>query len=179
MQLTWRDEALRDLDDIYHYIAIENHNPESALKVVTTIYDQTNKTLIPHPMQGRMGRVRGTREFVISRYSNYIVVYTISDEDQEVQVISVRNTAREWPKTEQLHELVGYAIDGFGIYSSLSEKGTHIKNFHLDECHGHSHEIEWDGETKEMFHYHLTDAYPYSIGCVKGNVETEVPLNEK
>lgn len=98
MQLIWRDEALRDLDDIYHYIAIENHNPESADKVVTTIYDQTNQTLIPHPMQGRVGRVRGTRELVISRYPNYIVVYKIYDEDDEVKVISVRNTAREWPK---------------------------------------------------------------------------------
>lgn len=38
----------------------------------------------------------------------------------------------------------------------------------LDECHGHSHSIQWDNKTVDMYHYHLNNEYPYSIGCFRG-----------
>jgi hypothetical protein len=65
-------------------------------------------------------------------------------------------------------ELLGYIIDGFGIYGIKGESGELMKNDNLDECHGHSHEIEWDGQNKDMYHYHMTHEYPYTIGCFKG-----------
>ena len=64
--------------------------------------------------------------------------------------------------------LAGYALDGFGIYGHHNEDGSIVTNAHLDECHGHVHEIQWDGETKEMFHYHATYQYPYTVGCFRG-----------
>jgi len=64
-------------------------------------------------------------------------------------------------------ELFGYAYDGFGIFSNL-ENGVSLANADLDECHGHSHEIAWDGVTKTMYHYHLTKEFPYTVGCFKG-----------
>ncbi len=72
--------------------------------------------------------------------------------------------------------LVGWALDGFGIYGILGENGQEMKNADLDECHGHTHSIEWEGQTVEMYHYHLNAEYPYSIGCFRG---TPVELTSK
>ena len=38
----------------------------------------------------------------------------------------------------------------------------------LDECHGHTHEILWDGKRVVMYHYHATWDFPYTIGCLRG-----------
>jgi hypothetical protein len=65
-------------------------------------------------------------------------------------------------------KLMGYAFDGFGIYGPRGEGGTVLTTADLDECHGHTHEITWDGEKAEMFHYHATWEYPYTVGCYRG-----------
>ena len=65
--------------------------------------------------------------------------------------------------------LMGYAFDGFGIYGYYGEDGMEMTNSKLDECHGHSHTIEWDGQTVEMYHYHATREFPYTVGCFRGN----------
>jgi hypothetical protein len=64
--------------------------------------------------------------------------------------------------------LMGYAFDGFGIYGYYDEDGTEITNADLDECHGHVGLIEWDGQVVEMYHYHATHEFPYTVGCFKG-----------
>jgi hypothetical protein len=64
--------------------------------------------------------------------------------------------------------LVGYALDGFGIFGRYGEEGVTMTNADLDECHGHTHEIEWDSTTVEMYHYHATWEYPYTLGCYRG-----------
>jgi hypothetical protein len=64
--------------------------------------------------------------------------------------------------------LTGYAIDGFGIYGPNGENGVPLSDGDLDECHGHTHVIEWEGQMVEMYHYHFTTEYPYSLGCFKG-----------
>lgn len=63
--------------------------------------------------------------------------------------------------------LVGYALDGFGIFASV-ENGVKITNEDLDACHGHTHSIPWNGELRTMYHYHMTDEYPYTLGCFMG-----------
>ena len=64
--------------------------------------------------------------------------------------------------------LFGYAIDGFGVFGPRGEGGKLVTNEDLDECHGHTHAIDWDGQTREMYHYHVNNEYPYSIGCFRG-----------
>lgn len=64
--------------------------------------------------------------------------------------------------------LVGYAFDGFGIYGYYGEDGSELTNDDLDECHGHTHAIEWDGQIVEMYHYHATHQFPYMVGCFHG-----------
>lgn len=70
-------------------------------------------------------------------------------------------------------ELVGYAMDGFGIYGLRDEGGKILKNDDLDACHGHTHAVMWDGEMKEIYHYHFTHEYPYSLGCFKGKINNQ------
>jgi hypothetical protein len=64
--------------------------------------------------------------------------------------------------------LFGYAIDGFGIYGPRGDDGKMVKNADLDECHGHTHSVMWDGSMQSIYHYHLNNEYPYSVGCFRG-----------
>ncbi len=64
--------------------------------------------------------------------------------------------------------LIGYALDGFGIYGLSGGGGRHMSNANLDACHGHVETVVWDGKSRKMYHYHLTDEYPYTLGCFKG-----------
>jgi hypothetical protein len=64
--------------------------------------------------------------------------------------------------------LVGFALDGFGIYGFRGENGQELTNSNLDACHGHTHLIEWNGKLVEMYHYHATHEYPYTVGCYRG-----------
>jgi hypothetical protein len=69
--------------------------------------------------------------------------------------------------------LMGYALDGFGIYGKLGERGAALTSADLDECHGHTHQIDWDGRQIAMYHYHATWDFPYTIGCMRGTFSME------
>jgi len=69
--------------------------------------------------------------------------------------------------------LVGYALDGFGIYGHYGEGGKELSSDDLDECHGHTHEIVWNGKKVKMYHYHATWDFPYTVGCFRGSYESE------
>jgi hypothetical protein len=64
--------------------------------------------------------------------------------------------------------MVGYAFDGFGIYGSKGEDGRVLTDADLDECHGHTHEVEWNGQRVTIYHYHATLESPYTVGCFHG-----------
>jgi hypothetical protein len=71
-------------------------------------------------------------------------------------------------KPNEHSPLVGYAIDGFGVYGIRGVDGRPVTNKELDKCHGHTHRILWNGKKVNMYHYHLNNEYPYSIGCFRG-----------
>ena len=64
--------------------------------------------------------------------------------------------------------LVGYAADGFGIFSPYDASGKELSTKDLDECHGTTSQILWDGKSVTMYHYVLTRDYPYTISCFRG-----------
>jgi len=64
--------------------------------------------------------------------------------------------------------LYGYALDGFGVYGPLGANGKPIKNSQLDECHGMTSKVMWEGKMTNMYHYVTNNEYPYSIGCFRG-----------
>lgn len=81
--------------------------------------------------------------------------------------------------TEEGHSiLMGYVYDGFGIYGYRGEDGEVLTNDDLDECHGHTHVIEWDGVDVEMYHYHATYEYPYTVGCYRGTVAVSQSMGQ-
>ncbi|MFN2582400.1 MAG: YHYH protein [Candidatus Dormibacteria bacterium] len=72
------------------------------------------------------------------------------------------------PVTADASLLVGYALDGYGIYAEWNAQGKLPTNADLDECHGRSSSVSWDGATVTMYHYDLTLEYPYTVGCYRG-----------
>jgi hypothetical protein len=71
----------------------------------------------------------------------------------------------------QVHDkagLVGYALDGFGIYGPYDAGGRELTTRDLDECHGTTSPIVWEGKLVTMYHYVLTRDFPYSVSCFRG-----------
>ena len=67
--------------------------------------------------------------------------------------------------------LIGYALDGFGIFAAEEGDKT-IHRHELDECGGHVGMVMWDGRLTEIYHYHATEDYPYTLGCFRGTPVT-------
>ena len=72
------------------------------------------------------------------------------------------------PNIDKDNALVGYALDGFGIYSMYDANGKEYTNSELDACHGITSNVLWDGRMVNMYHYVMTREYPYTIGCFRG-----------
>ena len=72
------------------------------------------------------------------------------------------------PGETQNEQLIGYAIDGFGIYSMYDANGRELSDADLDPCHGRTSVVEFDGRPQNIYHYVLTREYPYTIGCFMG-----------
>lgn len=57
--------------------------------------------------------------------------------------------------------LVGYALDGFGIYPDSGATD-------LDICGGRVGPVLWNGAMTEMYHYELSSSSPQILGCFSG-----------
>ncbi len=68
--------------------------------------------------------------------------------------------------------LVGYALDGYGIYVERDASGALPTDADLDACHGRTSPVMWDGKLTTIYHYDATLEYPYTVGCYHG---TPVP----
>ncbi len=64
--------------------------------------------------------------------------------------------------------LVGYALDGYGIYVERDKNGNLPTNSDLDACHGRVSAVMWNGKMTDIYHYDATLEYPYTIGCFHG-----------
>jgi YHYH protein len=73
--------------------------------------------------------------------------------------------------TPHIHErnaLVGYALDGFGIFSPYDQNGKELTSADLDACHGKTSKILWEGKTVSMYHYVMTRDFPNTVACFRG-----------
>jgi hypothetical protein len=80
------------------------------------------------------------------------------------------------PTTPDSATLVGYALDGYGIYVERNAAGDLPTDADLDACHGRTSEVLFDGEMVDMYHYDATLEYPYTVGCYHGTPATTVPM---
>jgi hypothetical protein len=65
-------------------------------------------------------------------------------------------------------KLVGYALDGYGIYVVKNKRGGLPTNTQLDKCHGTTSKVMWNGHMTQIYHYVATLEYPYTVGCFHG-----------
>ena len=77
---------------IAEYIA--QRNQTAAYAVEEAIRQQVGR-LAEHPRSGRPGRVKGTRELVVSG-TRYIVAYRVAGE--VVMILRVLHGAQQWPQ---------------------------------------------------------------------------------
>jgi toxin ParE1/3/4 len=93
MTIHWAKDATRQLLAAHAYVAADN--PAPALRLLQRITKAVN-LLAAHPLAGREGRVRNTRELVIPR-TPYIVAYRIKRSG--IQVLAVLHGKRRWPES--------------------------------------------------------------------------------
>jgi len=90
LKLAWTRLAIEDLDDAYDYIAATN--PGAAADIIERI-EKAVAALRLTPSMGRLGRINGTRELVIT--PPFIVAYRVAEE--RIEIIAVIHAARRWP----------------------------------------------------------------------------------
>ena len=91
MRLGWTRIAIRDLIHVRRNIAQDN--PRAARSIAQYILDAADG-LLEHPEMGRVGRVRGTRELVISQ-TPYLIVYRLRR--KHIQILRVLHGRQLWP----------------------------------------------------------------------------------
>ena len=93
MIIDWLPEAIRNRFDQLDYIA--DDNPLAAADQDDEIERQVNM-LQDHPKMGRPGRVKGTRELVISS-TPFVLVYRLKG-TQRVEVLRLLHGSQLWPR---------------------------------------------------------------------------------
>lgn len=71
--------------------------------------------------------------------------------------------------------LFGYAGDGFGIYLVRDKQGRQLTNSDLDACHGRTAKVKWNGRKQKVYHYVVTQEFPYLLGCFAGTNTLPAP----
>jgi YHYH protein len=163
-------------DDAYAF----DRNPNSIRSVAATLNLPANPRLAATPSCVPMGQVgillNGGYLFnALDANGKDAVAHEIQDSCQghpehrgTYHYHSITSCLNKRDRGRGHSALLGYALDGFGIYGHRLEGGKIATNNDLDVCHGHTHELDWDGQRTELYHYHATWEYPYTIGCYRG-----------
>lgn len=72
------------------------------------------------------------------------------------------------PVKDSVSTVVGFAFDGYPITGSLLPDGNYLHTADLDECHGLTSTITLDSKSVTMYHYVLTQDFPYTVSCFHG-----------
>jgi addiction module RelE/StbE family toxin len=91
VRLVWTQHALNDRETIFRYIEAES--PRAAVNVDEQIVVAVRR-LLEFPESGRLGRVSGTREVVVSR-TPFIAAYVVTSD--RVRILRVLHGAQMWP----------------------------------------------------------------------------------
>ena len=91
MRVEWLPEAVRAFESQLSWIA--SRNPRAAIDMGDSIETAVSR-LADFPKSARPGRVRGTRELVVTG-TPFVVVYRI--ESDAVLILRVLHGAQRWP----------------------------------------------------------------------------------
>ena len=92
--IKWTEQATQQLDQAHDYITLSNNKAVAAritMQIVTTV-----QQLPAFPMSGKVGRVLGTRELVISN-TPFIAAYAIDRAD--IIILAIYHGAQQWPES--------------------------------------------------------------------------------
>lgn len=64
-------------------------------------------------------------------------------------------------------KVIGFALDGFPITGPKVGDNNFLTTDDLDECHGIVSDITLDDQTVKMYHYVMTQDFPYSVSCFR------------
>jgi len=92
--IKWTEQATQQLDQAHDYLTLSN-NKDVAAQITMQIVNGVQQ-LAAFPMSGRAGRVRGTRELVISN-TPFIAAYAIDRAD--IAVLAIYHGAQHWPES--------------------------------------------------------------------------------
>lgn len=90
MKIAWTRRSLRELDEIFAYVARESQPAAAAL---VDLIETRASTLALHPDLGRPGH-DGTRELIVSG-TPYIIPYRVRD--GRVEILAVFHGSRQRP----------------------------------------------------------------------------------
>jgi toxin ParE1/3/4 len=91
LNLKWTKRALAQFKEAETYIAQEN--PQAAAAVAKRIAAAT-QLLRENPEIGRLGRVQGTREWIVKR-TPYLIAYTT--EGENLIILRIIHGKQRWP----------------------------------------------------------------------------------
>jgi addiction module RelE/StbE family toxin len=86
----WADEARLHLEDIVQYIRDRNRPAAESLEEAV---HASIERLCAMPYIGRLGRVRGTREWVV--HPNYLLIYRVGAET--IDVLRILHSRQRYP----------------------------------------------------------------------------------
>lgn len=89
----WTATALLNLADILDHVREES--PQGAATLAAEIAVKTGR-IASNPNLYRVGRVRGTREAVVTE--NYLMVYRVTSDTAEI--LNVLHTRQQWPSPD-------------------------------------------------------------------------------
>ncbi|GAA3099591.1 type II toxin-antitoxin system RelE/ParE family toxin [Rhizobium viscosum] len=89
-RIRWTFRALRRLDEIGAHI--EKDDPDAAARVIARIVTAVD-ALAELPASGRPGRIKGTRELVLTDIP-YIILYRVG---WDIEIITVMHAHQRWP----------------------------------------------------------------------------------
>jgi len=93
VKVRWTLPAANQLRDIFEHIAADN--PAAAARTVQRIRQAILSTA-QMPNAGRVGRVAGTREIIVTG-TRYVVAYRVLG--KTIQVLAVFHGAQKWPES--------------------------------------------------------------------------------
>lgn len=96
MIVEWRPKAREDRARLFDYIAQDD--PTAALELDDRIERQTD-ALPRHPELYKSGRIRGTREMVLT--SNYVLVYRIRKQVGVIEIVRIVGARQRYPRGKQ------------------------------------------------------------------------------
>lgn len=91
MRVRFTDTALSELEDILRFLS--ERNPRAATVLAKRVREMAT-LLAEYPLSGREADEPGVRIASVVRYP-FLVFYTVATD--EVVILNVRHTARQWP----------------------------------------------------------------------------------